>query len=109
MATRESTAATATATTADVAAAPPTYEKDNTMAMFIMAGMVFSSAGFTMYTKQADSLLRRLNRASKITQGTTKFPVRPKETTKTKSKLAGPDQYSKAKIFPRKMTSSKIL
>mmetsp|Transcript_21405 Transcript_21405/g.53067 ORF Transcript_21405/g.53067 Transcript_21405/m.53067 type:complete len:94 (-) Transcript_21405:238-519(-) len=45
---------------------PLTEEKDNTMAMFIMAGVVASSAGFAMYTRQADSLLRRMNSASKI-------------------------------------------
>mmetsp|Transcript_21444 Transcript_21444/g.44100 ORF Transcript_21444/g.44100 Transcript_21444/m.44100 type:complete len:92 (+) Transcript_21444:134-409(+) len=44
----------------------PPKEKDNTMAMFIMAGVVASSAGFAMYTRQADSLLRRMNSASKI-------------------------------------------
>jgi hypothetical protein len=42
---------------------------NNTMAMFIMAGMVFSAAGFTMYTKHAGSLLRSMNKVSQIQQG----------------------------------------
>ena len=65
----------------NVFATPRTNEKDNTMAMFIMAGMVVSSAGFAMYTKQADSLLRRMNRASKI-PGMAKSPMKAKTNTK---------------------------
>ena len=99
MVTRDGTNATAAA---DMAAAPPTKEKDNTMAMLIMAGVVVSSAGFVMYTKQADSLLRRMNRASKI-QGTTKFPTKTKP--KPKSRLISntkSDRNSKAKTFHEK-------
>jgi len=88
------------------ASTPQTYEeKDNTMAMFIMAGMVASSAGFAMYTKQADSLLRKMNRASKM-QGTAKSS--PMTTTKTKtSKLiskskTGDRNNAKAKTFYEK-------
>jgi len=90
------------------ASTPQTYEeKDNTMAMFIMAGMVASSAGFAMYTKQADSLLRKMNRASKM-QGTAKLS--PMTTTKTKtntSKLiskskTGDRNNAKAKTFYEK-------
>lgn len=70
-------------------------EKDNTMAMFIMAGMVVSSAGFAMYTRQADSLLKRISRSSKI-QGMPKTKI-------PKSKLASrSDGNNKAKTFHEK-------
>lgn len=78
----------------------PTDEKDNTMAMLIMAGMVVSSAGFSMYTKQADSLLRRMNQASKI-QGITNPPLRNvKINTKLVSKK--PKQKFQGKTFHEK-------
>jgi len=76
----------------------PTEEKDNTMAMFIMAGMVVTSAGFAMYTKQTDSLLRRMNSASKI-QGTAKTSMKTKTNTKLISKQ---DRTPKAKTFHEK-------
>lgn len=70
-------------------------EKDNTMAMFIMAGMVVSSAGFAMYTRQADSLLKRMSRSSKI-QGMPKTKI-------PKSKLVSrQDGNKKAKTFHEK-------
>jgi hypothetical protein len=78
---------------------PPVEEKDNTMAMFLMAGMVVSSAGFALYTKQADSLLRRMNRANKI-QG---MPTSPMTKQKPNSKLIQkPDRMSKPKTFHEK-------
>jgi hypothetical protein len=46
-------------------------DDNNTFAMFIVAGMVMSAAGFTMYTKQAGSLLKAINRASEL-QGMSK-------------------------------------
>mmetsp|Transcript_26213 Transcript_26213/g.56217 ORF Transcript_26213/g.56217 Transcript_26213/m.56217 type:complete len:86 (-) Transcript_26213:446-703(-) len=77
---------------------PPKEGSDNTMAMFVMAGMVMSSAGFALYTKQADSLLRRMNRASKV-QGITKLSTE----SKTKSKLISKaDRQGKAKTFHEK-------
>jgi len=48
---------------------PSSTEKDNTFAMFIMALGIASAGGFTMYTKQTGSLLRRMNNVSKIQQG----------------------------------------
>lgn len=72
-------------------------EKDNTMAMFLMAGIVASSAGFAMYTKQADSLLRRMNSASKI-QGLSK----PSTTPKMKNRIATPASKYKGKTFHEK-------
>lgn len=71
-------------------------EKDNTMAMFLMAGIVVSSAGFAMYTKQADSLLRRMNSASKI-QGLTK-----PSTPQMNKRLAKPAPKYKGKTFHEK-------
>ncbi len=67
---------------------PQIEEKDNTMAMFLMAGMVVSSAGFAMYTRQADSLLRRMNSASKIQgiQKGTNLHLKPKFASKPKAK-----------------------
>ena len=76
---------------------PPAEEKDNTMAMFLMAGMVVSSAGFAMYTKQADSLLRRMNSASKI-QGITK----PSNLQVHRTRLSKPDPKYKGKTFHEK-------
>lgn len=77
---------------------PPTYEeKDNTMAMFIMAGMVAASAGFAMYTKQADSLLRKMNRSSKI-QGMAKTT----KTNTTKLISKSDRNNAKAKTFYEK-------
>ena len=77
---------------------PQSVEKDNTLAMFIMAGVVVSSAGFTMYTKQADSLLRRMSSANKI-QGIAKSSVK----AKTKSRLiAKPGPKTGAKTFHEK-------
>lgn len=77
----------------------PTEEKDNTMAMFLMAGIVASSAGFAMYTRQADALLRRMNSASKI-QGIAKSsstlqPIHTKLVSKV-------DRKYKAKTFHEK-------
>jgi hypothetical protein len=93
------------------ASTPPTYEeKDNTMAMFIMAGMVASSAGFAMYTKQADSLLRKMNRASKI-QGMVKSSpmttTKPSTNTNTSKLISskskkGDRNNAKAKTFYEK-------
>eukprot|EP00531_Pseudo-nitzschia_arenysensis_P011849 CAMPEP_0116144338 /NCGR_PEP_ID=MMETSP0329-20121206/15954_1 /TAXON_ID=697910 /ORGANISM="Pseudo-nitzschia arenysensis, Strain B593" /LENGTH=69 /DNA_ID=CAMNT_0003639765 /DNA_START=307 /DNA_END=516 /DNA_ORIENTATION=+ len=61
------------------------------MAMFLMAGLVASSAGFAMYTRQADSLLRRMNSASRIQgiqkgrnlQSKSKFVSKPHQKAKT--------------------------
>jgi len=85
-------------TPASANAIPQTQEKDNTMAMLIMAGIVVSSAGFTMYTKQTDSLLRRMSSANKI-QGLAKSSVK----TKTKSRLiTKSDRKANAKTFHEK-------
>ena len=43
--------------------------ENNTFAMFIMALGVASAGGFAMYTRQTDSLLRRMNAVSKIQKG----------------------------------------
>lgn len=75
---------------------PATGEKDNTMAMFLMAGIVVSSAGFAMYTKQTDSLLRRMNSASKI-QGLSK-----PSTVQMNQRLAKPAPKYKGKTFHEK-------
>eukprot|EP00536_Pseudo-nitzschia_multiseries_P002718 jgi/Psemu1/301527/fgenesh1_kg.37_\ len=74
-------------------------ERDNTMAMFIMAGMVVSSAGFAMYTRQADSLLKRMSRASKI-QGLANSSHRTK--SKSNLTLTSSDSNRKAKTFHEK-------
>lgn len=78
--------------------APQTEEKDNTLAMFIMAGAVVSSAGFTMYTKQADSLLRRMNSAVKI-QGVAKSSAKAKPKSRL---IAKSDKKTGAKTFHEK-------
>lgn len=75
---------------------PTNGEKDNTMAMFLMAGIVASSAGFAMYTKQADSLLRRMNSASKI-QGLSK-----PSNVRMNQRLAKPAPKYKGKTFHEK-------
>lgn len=87
-----------------VAEAPTEEVKDNTMAMFIMAGMVVSSAGFVMYTRQADSLLKRMSSSSKI-QGLTNASYRTKPKSKSKLiilKSSSSESNSKAKIFHEK-------
>ena len=83
-----------------VTTAPTTKEKDNTMAMLIMAGIVVSSAGFTMYTKQADSLLRRMNRASKI-QGLSRSHIKPRQNTPSAS-TSNWNTKARAKTFHEK-------
>mmetsp|Transcript_11484 Transcript_11484/g.26969 ORF Transcript_11484/g.26969 Transcript_11484/m.26969 type:complete len:92 (+) Transcript_11484:133-408(+) len=65
-------------------------ERDKTMAMFIMAGMVVSSAGFAMYSRQADSLLKRMSRASKI-QGLAKASYKTKPKSNPNSKPSEKD------------------
>jgi len=77
----------------------PAEEKDNTIAMFLMAGMVVSSAGFALYTKQADSLLRRMNRASTIQGISTSSMTKPKTNSKLIQKT---DRMSKPKTFHEK-------
>merc|ERR1712157_417006 len=72
-----------------------TGEKDNTMAMLIMAGIVVSSAGFTMYTKQADSLLRRMNSANKI-QGIAKSSAKVQKQSRL---IAKPERKNEAKNY----------
>mmetsp|Transcript_13116 Transcript_13116/g.24629 ORF Transcript_13116/g.24629 Transcript_13116/m.24629 type:complete len:114 (-) Transcript_13116:251-592(-) len=42
---------------------------DNSFAMLVMAGMVASAAGFSMYTRHAGSLLRQMNKVSQMQQG----------------------------------------
>jgi len=93
------------ATKVGAVAETPTEEvKDNTMAMFIMAGMVVSSAGFVMYTRQADSLLKRMSSSSKI-QGLANASYRTKPKPKSTliiSKSSSSDSNSKAKTFHEK-------
>ena len=79
----------------DLSQAPE--EKDNTMAMFLMAGMVVSSAGFALYTRQADSLLRRMNSASKIQEIT-----KPSNLQLNRSRISKPDPKYTGKTFHEK-------
>lgn len=83
-----------------VAETPQKDEKDNAMAMFIMAGIVVSSAGFAMYTRQADSLLKRMSRSSKI-QGLSNASNRTKPKAKHIAKSSDSNN-GKAKTFHEK-------
>mmetsp|Transcript_24779 Transcript_24779/g.58156 ORF Transcript_24779/g.58156 Transcript_24779/m.58156 type:complete len:101 (-) Transcript_24779:357-659(-) len=69
--------------------------QDNTLAMLIMAGVVVSSAGFTMYTKQADSLLRRMNSGNKI-QGIAKSSAKVQKQSRL---IAKPERKIEAKTY----------
>merc|ERR1712238_432217 len=73
-------------------------EKDNTFAMFIMALGIASAGGFTMYTKQTGSLLRRMNNISKIQQGGLNRTTQPSKT-RLKSKSDSTKNKYKSKTF----------
>lgn len=86
--TATATNGVATATSTD--ASPPQQKPDNnsTFAMFVMAAGVVSAAGFTMYTKQVDALLNRMNRVAKIQQGRSGSGARRTISTTTTSRTA---------------------
>lgn len=41
--------------------APNNRTKDNTIGMLMMGGMVLSAAGFVLYTRRTESMLRQMN------------------------------------------------
>lgn len=41
--------------------APKNRTKDDTIGMLVMGGMVLSAAGFVLYTRRTESMLRQMN------------------------------------------------
>jgi hypothetical protein len=83
------------------ASPPPT---DNTFAMFVVAGMVASAAGFSAYTRHAGPLLRQMNKVSEMQgirtkAGSSVSAITKKAASKKSTEAAQQAKQDKDDIF----------